>query len=147
MTTYAVLNFGYVESTGLATIVASHQSKFPSEEDASADFAAMLLKKYKDNFANTVTLKKCCEKSSKISDNNFCSKCGRSLKAASFDQDEYREWLLSLGSMDLDSFGYDCEEWEFGVSAIELTNLKSTDMVFSINEAEKELVLLALGES
>lgn len=110
MINVVILNFGYVESTSLTSLICvNERHTFATDEEAIKDLAEDILAKYKHCFDSAfIPSSPCCLVAKEDGQNNYCSQCGTYLKSK-FDIWKFQSWLLDLRSYDLDSFGYDEE--------------------------------------
>ena len=98
-----VLNFGYVESSGLSFLPFTSTNKYNDAKEALVDLAVFLKKQYL--LQNETKPKKCCTTSKeKDSTAEFCAKCGFSLKEEVFDDELFAEWLNNMSCCNVDSF-------------------------------------------
>lgn len=105
-----VLNFGYVESSGLCFMPWTSVNSYKSAKDALLDLALFLQEQY---VGQTEPPKKCCTASKqKDSEAQFCSKCGKPLLDKVFDGEGFIDWLRHLDGIDVDSFHSDFVEWD-----------------------------------
>lgn len=105
-----VLNFGYVESSGLCYMPWTSKQTYANAKDALLDLALFL----KEQFIGEPTqLKKCCATSKqKDSEAEFCTKCGESLADPNWDGEQFIDWLRGLDGVDVDTFHGDFIEWD-----------------------------------
>ena len=98
-----VLNFGYVESSGLSYLPFSSTGKYKDAKEALVDLAKFLQEQY--NLGHATEPKKCCISSKeKDAEAEFCAKCGRSLKEEEFNDEHFTEWLSDMNCANVDSF-------------------------------------------
>lgn len=98
-----VLNFGYVESSGLSYLPFTSGIKHVSAKAALIDLAQFLKEQYLFQYCND--FKKCCLTSKKIDVTaEFCSKCGHSLVEEEFDSEHFEGWLRDMDGVDIDTF-------------------------------------------
>lgn len=112
-----VLNFGYVESSGLCYMPWSSDLKFKNAKEALVDLANFLKEQYLSK--HKVEPKKCCKASrDKDAEAEFCSKCGRALQEEEFDAEHFQEWLSGMDGHRIDGFGdyieFGEDRWEPG---------------------------------
>jgi hypothetical protein len=98
-----VLNFGYVESSGLSYMPFTSSGKYKDAKEALIDLAKFLKEQYLLKYESKP--KKCCLASkNKDSTSEFCSKCGRSLFEEEFNGEHFIDWLREFGGLDIDNF-------------------------------------------
>jgi hypothetical protein len=98
-----VLNFGYVESSGLSYMPWSSSEKYATAKDALVDLANFFKEQYL--IQHKTDLRSCCN-ANKLKDPEakFCSKCRRALKEPEFDSEHFTEWLSNMSNCTIDSF-------------------------------------------
>lgn len=112
-----VLNFGYVESSGLCYMPWTSAKKYKDAKDALVDLAHFFKEQYLER--HKVIAKGCC-RSSKAKDTNayYCSKCGRVLEDEGFDPEHFEEWLSNMDGHRIDGFSEFIEfgdhRWDYG---------------------------------
>lgn len=105
-----ILNFGYVESSGMCYMPWTSLNSYKSAKDALLDFAIFLKEQY---VGQAKQPKKCCLASkNKDAEAEFCSKCGVPLIDEQFDGKGFIDWLRHLDGVDVDSFHGDFIEWD-----------------------------------
>lgn len=146
---YAVLNFGYVESYRLGSLVLFNNGEpFTSEQEALKSLAEDLLAMYKEDTGFNKPRRACCRKHQ---DCKFCPECGLLIKEEQVYADDFQNWLVHLMERDLDSVGSledDVTErdivWELGYPARELIGAKP-DTVLVIKERAENVICEVLG--
>ncbi len=110
-----VLNFGYVESSGLSYLPFSSRGKYATAREALVDLSNFMKEEYlRDNMK---PLKKCCTANKKKNPSmEFCPKCGSPLKEEEFDVESFIEWVANLNGSIIDGFQIDMysgdKRWE-----------------------------------
>lgn len=100
-----VLNFGYVESSGVSYTPFTSRDQFPNAKKALISLAEFLKERFMANRNDDIEPKQCCLKTrSKDEDAIYCSTCKRSLKDFEFDGEEFTQWLSDMDGVDLDIF-------------------------------------------
>ncbi len=98
------LNFGYVESASIASVLFRNlKEDFKTEHEAINSLAEDLRSIYHQRVVARKKKRACCE----VAKGNFCSTCGKSLvNQPEIDVSHFKDWLVSLLSSTNDSFGY-----------------------------------------
>lgn len=126
MKTYSfLLNFGYVEDSGLSFTPFVSNKKFSSTKDAFIDLANFL----KDAFVGEPKPKKnCCIKS--VSDGlKFCGKCGKSTEEPAFNAEHYTDFVRQIDGASIDSY-------HSGIVEYDEEARWQTDLPENLNEAK-----------
>jgi hypothetical protein len=112
-----VLNFGYVESSGLSYTPWTSAKKYKDAKDALVDLAEFFKEQYLER--HQVKHKKCCQASKeKDTEAEYCSKCGRTLEDDGFDPEHFEEWISGMDGHRIDGFSEIIEfgdhRWDYG---------------------------------
>src|SRR5580704_1441576 len=129
---YAVLNFGYAEDTYLSSLIMYNKYEpFTSDKQALKVLAQDLLSICKEKECSYISPNECCVKSRKNKKNNYCSKCGSSIKNVNINAADFSAWLLSLLPLTLDYIGSSDVDltWELGHSPSELLKVSDTEVI------------------
>ena len=137
---FVILNFGYVESSRVASLILRYVGEgFSSEDDALESVSKDLLSLYNLKTGKVSgPQKECCKQHI---GKNFCSDCGKNLKEVTISADEFKSWLYDLLTFTEDDIGMDGEElsWRF-VQADSLIGRKQNE-IFSVGvSAEDEII-------
>ncbi len=124
-----ILHFGYVEGARLSALICTleEQVDFSSAEEAMLSLSKELLSKYKQDFPN-----------------DFCTKCGQTLKKLYLDLNQFKDWLVSLLSMDIDALGGEQGNWLIGDSPSCLLG-KNPEEVHVVESSAEDVILNVLG--
>lgn len=139
---FAVLDFGYVESAGMSSLVLRARDSFSSEEKAKQTLAESLLKMFKHDHNINDDERPCCKENSK---KKYCPDCGRRIGEAKFDATDFSDWLFGLRTRTVDDTSgcyYDLEnelDWHIGVSAIALIGTKSKEVLHFEERADEAI--------
>lgn len=101
MKTYSfLLNFGYVEDSGLGFTPFVSDKKFSSTKDAFIDLANFL----KDAYVGEPKPKKACCIKATFTGSKFCGACGKSTKEPEFDPEGFTSFVRQIDGASIDSF-------------------------------------------
>lgn len=140
------LRFGYVESNTLSWFVFQTEYDIETKKEAFHSLAEFLYQRYLGDHPSK--MKACCKKSLAADpENEFCSKCGRSLTGWVFDFNQWKQDLEDFRNDTIDGSGYmdDTDnpyEWDptaygFGVPESEM---------IIVGEQGAEMLAYAIGE-
>ena len=104
-----VLNFGYVESSSLASVsFLNTQASFKTPREALCDLSQSLFEMYVDRHQYGRNLQRDCCKESHEQDKEWgwCPKCGNQLRS-DIDFEDYQGWLSRLYEQIADGFTMD----------------------------------------
>jgi hypothetical protein len=106
-----VLNFGYVESSGLSYMPFTSSGKYKGAKEALVDLAKFLKEQYLVQHESKP--KKCCL-ASKAKDASavYCAKCGHTLAEEEFNDEHFVEWLRELDGLDIDRYHGDYIDYD-----------------------------------
>lgn len=103
-----VLNFGYVESSGLCYMPWTSVRTYKDAKEALLDLAAFLKEQYLSQFNQ----QQCCINTrQKDPEAEYCSRCRCTLIDEEFDSEGFSDWLRHLDGIDIDGFHSDFVEW------------------------------------
>lgn len=106
-----VLNFGYVESSGLCFMPWTSLGSYKDAKSALLDLALFLKEQYMSQFDQQP--KQCCTNTKqKDAEAEFCSKCRRQLTDEVLDGEQFTDWLRSMDGVDVDNFHGEFIEWD-----------------------------------
>lgn len=93
---------GYTSSTRIAYVPFFSFQEFNSAQEAITDLAKFFKEQYDKR--HTTKVKKCC-KPYKDKGDTFCGKCGSNLTAATFDVEDFQQFLIDMTSATIDDYG------------------------------------------
>ena len=139
---YAILNFGYVESSRLGSLVLYCETgTFTSEQDAIKSLANDLLTMYKVDIGFPTTgIHSCCREHL---DCKYCPDCGTQIKRIEINRYDFEDWLIGLMLRDVDSVASLDQntligtEWTLGYSSAANVIGEPVKTILVIEQAEK----------